>query len=72
MMHHQYGAPMGVWGCHHCGYRGPPKYWSKVSTGGWILLVLLILSVIGAPFFWIGLLLKTGGKMCPACYARYM
>lgn len=58
------------WSCLHCGY-GAPKFWSKVSTGGWILVCLLLLSCVGTPFFWLGLLFKTGGKLCPCCCSRY-
>lgn len=58
-------APAGVFTCPFCRYQGPPLARSKVSTGGWIMFVVLLLFCF--PLFWIGLLMKDHYRVCSGC-----
>jgi len=65
----QHHHPIGVWRCNMCGYMGQPRYTSKVSTGGWVVFVLLL--IFTCIFCWIGLLIKDTRQQCPQCFAQY-
>jgi len=41
--------------------------YAKVSTGGWIVFVFLMLSCFGIILAWIGLLMKENYKVCSQC-----
>jgi len=45
----------------------PPMTYSKVSTGGWIVFVFLMLTCFGILLAWIGLLMKENYKVCSQC-----
>lgn len=64
-----HAAPMGVPRCITCGYAGEMYHVTKISTGGWILFVVLLLGVCTLPICWIPLLaMKDRGKQCPQCH----
>lgn len=54
--------------CPHCMNRFPPRYERKVSTTGWIVFAVLLVTFF--PLFWIGLLIKEDTWVCQACNAR--
>lgn len=56
--------------CPFCHTTRAPSTWTKTSTGGWIVLVLLILTCIGLPFCWLGLLWKDEYKVCSDCQIK--
>ncbi len=56
--------------CPRCATGQMPRHQRKVSTAGWIVFSLLILSGIFFPFFWIGLLIKEDVLFCSACNLR--
>jgi len=75
-----YGAPQGYppgygqgypmqgpppWTCRACGMQGAPIITTKISTGGWVVFVLLLLFCF--PLFWVGLLMKDKIALCPRC-----
>jgi hypothetical protein len=41
------------------------SYMTKISTGGWVLFVGLL--ILCFPLCWIGLLIKSSWKECPHC-----
>jgi LITAF-like zinc ribbon domain len=53
--------------CPFCHTNAPPMKYVKVSTGGWIVFVLLILSCFGILLAWIGLLMKESYTVCSQC-----
>jgi hypothetical protein len=58
-------APLAAWLCRFCGYQGFPAQRQKVSTGG--IVVMCVLVVVFLPLFWIGLLMKETVTSCPMC-----
>jgi|HubBroStandDraft_1064217.scaffolds.fasta_scaffold260963_1 hypothetical protein len=58
-------APMAPFCCRSCGYSGHAMVTQKVSAGGWVVFVLLLLFCF--PLFWIGLLMKENRSQCPSC-----
>jgi|SRR6185369_8823026 len=54
--------------CPHCMNRFPPKYERRISTTGWIVFAVLLVTFF--PLFWIGLLIKEDVWACQACNAR--
>jgi len=53
--------------CPFCRTARLPSTWTKTSTGGWIVFVLLALSCLGLPFCWLGFLFKDRYKICSDC-----
>ncbi|MEP7074468.1 MAG: LITAF-like zinc ribbon domain-containing protein [Acidobacteriota bacterium] len=54
--------------CPRCMNRFPPRYERKISTTGWIVFAVLLITFF--PLFWIGLLIKEDTWVCQACNAR--
>jgi hypothetical protein len=54
--------------CPYCGNRGPAITNSKISTGGWVTFVVLL--IIFFPLCWIGLLIKEEYRVCSRCGSR--
>ncbi len=54
--------------CPRCGTSFHPVIDRRVSTAGWIVFsVLLVTTLI---FFWIGLLIKEDAAICPVCRSK--
>lgn len=54
--------------CPRCGTTYHPVIDRRVSTAGWIVFsVLLVTTLI---FFWIGLLMKEDAAVCPVCRSK--
>ena len=53
--------------CPFCRYVGPARIQQKVSVGGWIVFVLLLLSFFLFWLCWIGLLIKDDYYVCGNC-----
>lgn len=51
--------------CPYCGYTGPDQVKSRVSTGGWITFVVVLLLFF--PLCWIGLLIRKDYSVCGRC-----
>jgi len=56
--------------CPYCHTTAPPFVCSKVSTGGWIIFALLLLSCIGTLFCWVGLFFTDTYHQCRQCGIR--
>ena len=54
--------------CPHCMNRFPPLHQRKISTAGWIVFAVLLVTFF--PLFWIGLLIREDTWVCQACNAR--
>lgn len=57
-------APV-IYRCPYCQSPYPPLLVQKVSGGGWVVFVLLLLVCI--PLCWIGLLIKDEYRICATC-----
>lgn len=66
----QYAAPPAVAGyrCPRCGAAYLPIVEKRVSSEGWLILVLMLFFCF--PLFWIGLLMKQEYRVCPVCHAN--
>jgi len=53
--------------CPFCHTTAPPITRSKVSTGGWVVFVFLMLTCFGIFLAWIGLLIREDYKVCSRC-----
>ena len=55
------------WGyrCPRCSSQAPPRTVKKISTAGWIVFAVLMVTFF--PLFWIGLLIKEDVNICPVC-----
>lgn len=53
--------------CPFCRTTTPPMVYAKVSTAGWVIFVVLLLSCFGIVLAWIGLLFKEKYTVCQAC-----
>jgi DNA-directed RNA polymerase subunit RPC12/RpoP len=63
------GGVMGpVLRCPYCGNNAPAITNSKISTGGWVTFVVLL--IIFFPLCWIGLLMKEQYRVCSRCGSR--
>ncbi|MEP6924852.1 MAG: LITAF-like zinc ribbon domain-containing protein [Pyrinomonadaceae bacterium] len=51
--------------CPRCGINAPPVVQKKISDGGWIVFVLMLIFCF--PLFFIGLLMREERRVCPAC-----
>ena len=54
--------------CPRCSSQLFPRYERKVSTAGWIVFAVLLVTFF--PLFWIGLLIKEDVRVCPVCNLR--
>jgi LITAF-like zinc ribbon protein len=54
--------------CPYCGNSAPAITNSKISTGGWVTFVVLL--IIFFPLCWIGLLIKEQYRVCSRCGSR--
>ena len=54
--------------CPHCGTQNFPFSSRKISTAGWIVFAVLLVTFF--PHFWIGFLIKEDVKICPICNVR--
>ena len=66
----QYAAPPAIAGyrCPRCGAAYLPIVEKRVSSEGWLILVLMLFFCF--PLFWIGLLMKQEYRVCPVCHAN--
>lgn len=62
---HQHMQQPGVFTCPFCRYAGAPLSRSKISTGGWVMFVVMLLFCF--PLFWIGFLMKDYYRVCAGC-----
>lgn len=70
MRHHNDDSDEPCFRCPFCRYRGAPVVSSKITTGGWIAFWVLLLSLVGALFCWVGLLMREEVRSCAACRVR--
>jgi len=54
--------------CPHCMSQFLPKTDRRISTAGWIVFAVLLVTFF--PLFWIGLLIKEDVHICPSCNTR--
>jgi hypothetical protein len=54
--------------CPYCQSPAGTYAVSKVSTGGWVVLVVMLLFCL--PLFWIGLLIREDSYHCRSCLMR--
>ncbi|OYT73894.1 MAG: hypothetical protein CFK52_00640 [Chloracidobacterium sp. CP2_5A] len=67
---YHYHPPGGISGfvCPYCRTGLPPRFVSKVSAAGWIILVLLLF--LCWPLFWVGFLIREERCLCRVCGGR--
>lgn len=54
--------------CPYCKGRTPPIVYSKISAGGWVLFVLMLLFFVTILFCWVPLLfMKDEYRVCSSC-----
>ena len=68
LAYHQGNGLEQAYLCPHCMNRFPPRYERRISTTGWIVFAVLLVTVF--PFFWIGLCIREDVWVCQACNAR--
>lgn len=51
--------------CPRCSTNYLPKIERKISTAGWIVFAILLVTFF--PLFWIGFLMKEETRVCPVC-----
>ena len=54
--------------CPRCASQLFPRYERKISTAGWIVFAVLLVTFF--PLFWIGFLIKEDVRICPVCNLR--
>lgn len=54
--------------CPRCSSNILPSYTRKISTAGWIVFAVLLVTFF--PLFWIGLLIKEDVMICPVCQTQ--
>lgn len=54
--------------CPRCGSHLPPCFERKISTAGWVVFAVLLITFF--PLFWIGFLIKEDVRVCPVCSLR--
>lgn len=62
------GHAVGGYRCPRCGSTYLPVIDRRVSTAGWIVFSVLLVSTL--VFFWIGLMMKEDVSVCPVCRTR--
>ena len=55
-------------GCPRCGGQHYPRLEKKISTAGWVVFAVLLVTFF--PLFWIGFLIKENQSFCPVCNFR--
>jgi predicted RNA-binding Zn-ribbon protein involved in translation (DUF1610 family) len=66
---HQPHQPMAqLFRCPNCTAEMMPRIERKISTTGWIVFAVLLVTVF--PLFWIGLLIKEDVPFCQNCNAK--
>ena len=61
-------GPMAPFHCRSCGYAGNAMVVEQISTGGWVVFVLMFLSFFLFLFCWIPLItMKDRRSQCPNC-----
>lgn len=58
----------GYFECPFCHSRAGYRNTSKVSGGGWVVTILLLLLCF--PLFWLGLLITENHQYCKNCQVR--
>jgi|SRR5215213_635270 len=56
-----------IYRCPYCQSPYPPMVVEKVSGGGWVVFILLLLFCL--PLCWLGLLIKDQYRVCATCRA---
>lgn len=56
--------------CPYCGSDEIPATKSKVSAVGWVVAVVLLLSLFCLPLFWMGFLIREPYRECRSCGIR--
>lgn len=56
--------------CPYCGTDAPPDIRSEITTAGWITFFVLLSSVCGLLFCWIGFLIREEKRYCSQCGIR--
>lgn len=62
-------AVTGGYHCPRCGSQLFPRVTRQISTGGWIVFAVLLVTFF--PLFWIGFLIKDEVRVCPVCNFRF-
>jgi RNA polymerase subunit RPABC4/transcription elongation factor Spt4 len=55
--------------CPRCGGQHFPRFERKISTAGWIVFAVLLVTFF--PLFWIGFLIKEDVRVCPVCNLKF-
>jgi len=58
----------GRFECPFCHTDAPPVMRQVISTGGWVVMIVLIFVCL--PLFWIGFLIKEDVRYCSECGAK--
>lgn len=61
----QTATPAHGYHCPRCGSQAYPRVQKQISTGGWIVFAVLLITFF--PLFWIGFLIKEETRVCPVC-----
>lgn len=67
-VYQQPNHPAQNYHCPRCASQLFPMYERKISTAGWIVFAVLLVTFF--PLFWIGLLIKEDVRICPVCKLR--
>ena len=59
------GADAPRFSCPYCHTDSIPRVERRVSTAGWVVLVILVFFCL--PLFWIGLLIREDQRLCRVC-----
>lgn len=54
--------------CPYCGSAEPPLVRSEISTGGWIVFAVMLVTCF--PLFWVGFFIKDEYRQCDECGVR--
>lgn len=70
-----YQKPYGVMqqnlgGCPRCGSPTSPRIERKISTAGWVVFAVLLVTFF--PLFWLGFFIKEDVAVCPMCGYRFV
>ncbi len=58
----------GTYACPYCGTNSPPIWKSEVSTIGWIVFAVLLVTT--CIFCWVGLFIRDQYRVCSRCRVR--
>lgn len=62
------GRAGGEWHCRYCSTRQAPMWKSEVSTIGWIVFAILLVTT--CLLCWVGLLIRDKYQVCSVCKVR--